>query len=207
MATKRECLIIYFQTAYTLDLKDLKIIVHCRLVEIKIILAAGDHAGILQARAFPSLLLSYVSCRCTQTTFPMLFFFCPKFSLKPIPVNIWKEVAWGWSQGIKDLYAQTNPMGSKCHVPLLNHGLRQTCLTWAKVKSNWTVTQWCKVLFKDETFLCLCKTRSQSLEEERRETESVLDEVQCEVSKPRDGLGCHVICSCCSTKFAVNAAD
>ncbi len=54
----------------------------------------------------------------------------------------------------------------------------------------------------------ICKSRSQSLEEERRDTESMLLEVQCEVSTVSDGLGCHVICWCgplCFLKSTVNA--
>ncbi len=46
------------------------------------------------------------------------------------------------------------------------------------------------------------KSGSQSLEEERRDTESMLLEVQCEVSTVSDGLGCHVICWCWSTVFS-----
>ncbi len=45
------------------------------------------------------------------------------------------------------------------------------------------------------------KSGSQSLEEERRGTESTLLEVQCKVSTVSDGLGCHVICWCWSTVF------
>ncbi len=43
---------------------------------------------------------------------------------------------------------------------------------------------------------------SQSLEEERRDTESMFLEVQCEVSTVSDDLGCHVICLCWSTVFS-----
>ncbi len=46
------------------------------------------------------------------------------------------------------------------------------------------------------------KSRSQSLEEERRDTESMLLEVQCEVSTVSDDLGCHVICWFWSTVFS-----
>ncbi len=35
--------------------------------------------------------------------------------------------------------------------PLLNHRQRQRRLTWAKEKKNWTVAQWSKVLFSDES--------------------------------------------------------
>ena len=48
----------------------------------------------------------------------------------------------------------------------------------------------------------LWKSRSQSLDEERRGTESTLLEVQCKVSTVSDGLGCHVICWCWSTVFS-----
>ncbi len=46
------------------------------------------------------------------------------------------------------------------------------------------------------------KSRSQSLEEEWRGTESMLLEVQCEVSTVSDDLGCHVICWCWPTVFS-----
>ncbi len=46
------------------------------------------------------------------------------------------------------------------------------------------------------------KSRSQSLEEEWRGTESMLLEVQCEVSTVSDDLGCHVICWCWSSVFS-----
>ncbi len=48
----------------------------------------------------------------------------------------------------------------------------------------------------------ICKSRSQSLEEEWRDTESMLLEVQCEVFTVSDDLGCHVICWCWSTVFS-----
>ncbi len=46
------------------------------------------------------------------------------------------------------------------------------------------------------------KSRSQSLEDEWRGTESTLFEVECEVSTVSDDLGCHVICCCWSTVFS-----
>ncbi len=45
------------------------------------------------------------------------------------------------------------------------------------------------------------KSRSQSLEEEWRGPESMLLEVQCDVSTVSDDLGCHVICWCWFTVF------
>ncbi len=97
---------------------------------------------------------------------------------------------------------------------LLNQRQCQKHLTWAVEKNNWTVAQWSKVLFSDEKKKKLIlhfiwKSRSQSLEEEWRGTESMLLEVQCEVSTVSDDLGCHVICWCWSTVFlksTVNAA-
>ncbi len=35
--------------------------------------------------------------------------------------------------------------------PLLKEKRHQKCLTWAKEKKNWTVAQWSKVLFSDES--------------------------------------------------------
>ncbi len=46
------------------------------------------------------------------------------------------------------------------------------------------------------------KSRSQSLEEERRGTEFMLLEVQCVVFTVSNDLGCHVICWCWSTVFS-----
>ncbi len=39
--------------------------------------------------------------------------------------------------------------------PLLNQRQRQKHLTWAVEKNNWTVAQWSKVLFSDESKLCI----------------------------------------------------
>ncbi len=39
--------------------------------------------------------------------------------------------------------------------PLLNKKHRQKHLTWAKEKKNWTVAQWSKVLFSDESKFCI----------------------------------------------------
>ncbi len=80
--------------------------------------------------------------------------------------------------------------------PLLKHSRRQKHLTWAKEKNNWTAAQWSKVLH------LIWKSRSQSLEEEWRGTESMLLEVHCQVFTVSDDLGCHVICWCWSTVFS-----
>ncbi len=39
--------------------------------------------------------------------------------------------------------------------PLLNHRQCQKRLTWAVEKKNWTVAQWSKVLFSDESKFCI----------------------------------------------------
>ncbi len=43
----------------------------------------------------------------------------------------------------------------KSYYPLLKQKHRQKHLTWAKEKKNWTVTQWSKVLFSDESKFCI----------------------------------------------------
>ncbi len=50
------------------------------------------------------------------------------------------------NQGIKSHHTQTcQDFGYSCH---------QRCFTWAKEK-NWTVAQWSKVLFSDESKFCI----------------------------------------------------
>ncbi len=64
----------------------------------------------------------------------------------------------------------------KATKPLLKQKHRQKHLTWAKEKKNWTVAQWSKVLFSDESKFCN-SFGNQGLEEEWRGTESKLLEV------------------------------
>ncbi len=85
--------------------------------------------------------------------------------------------------------------------PLLKQKHCQKHLTWAKEKNNWTVAQWSKVLFSDESKFCV-SFGNQGLEEEWRVTESMLLEVQCEVSTVSDDLSYHVICWCWSSVFS-----
>ncbi len=65
--------------------------------------------------------------------------------------------------GVKASRATTHrrvkEFGYSCRIPLvkplLNHRQRQRRLTWAKEKKNWTVAQWSKVLFSDESKFCI----------------------------------------------------
>ncbi len=84
--------------------------------------------------------------------------------------------------------------------PFLNQRQRQKRLTWAVEKNNSVCP---KSSFQmNVNFAFHLETRSQSLEEEWRGTESMLLEVQCDVSTVSDDLGCHVICWCWSTVFS-----
>ncbi len=67
---------------------------------------------------------------------------------------------WGWGQGIKShTHRRVKEFGYSCRIPLvkplLNHRQCQRRLTWAKEKKNWTVAQWSKVLFSDESKFCI----------------------------------------------------
>ncbi len=112
-------------------------------------------------------------------------------------------VDWSWSQCIKSHHAQTSS-GKRATKPLLNQRQHQKRLTWAVEKNNWDC---CSVVQSPSfqmkvNFAFNLESRSQSLEEEWRGTESMLLEVQCEVSTVSDDLGCHVICWCWSTVFS-----
>ncbi len=84
--------------------------------------------------------------------------------------------------------------------PLLKQKQCQKHVIWAKEKNNWTVTQWSKVLFSDQSKFSF-SFGNQSLEEEWRGTVSKLLEVQCEVSTVCDDLGCRDVCWCWSIVF------
>ncbi len=53
---------------------------------------------------------------------------------------------WGWGQGIKSTTHR--------RVEEFDYSCLQRRLTWAK-KKNWTVAQWSKVLFSDESKFCI----------------------------------------------------
>ncbi len=111
-------------------------------------------------------------------------------------------VDWSWSQCIKSHHAQTSSgkglpshFWTRDNVRSILPGLwrKRTGLLLSGSKSSFQM----KV-----NLHFIWKSRSQSLEEEWRGTESMLLEVQCEVSTVSDDLGCHVICWCWSTVFS-----
>ncbi len=69
-----------------------------------------------------------------------------------------------WTEaGVKASRATTHrhvkEFGYSCRIslvkPLMNHRQCQRYLTWDKEKKNWTVAQWSKVLFSDESKFCI----------------------------------------------------
>ncbi len=61
------------------------------------------------------------------------------------------ELHMEWTEaGVKATRATTHR-----RVKEFGHSCRQRCLTWAKEKKNWTVTQRSKVLFSDESKFCI----------------------------------------------------
>ncbi|KAL0148351.1 hypothetical protein M9458_056331 [Cirrhinus mrigala] len=57
------------------------------------------------------------------------------------------------------VYRRVQEIGYRCRIPqvkpLLNQKQRQKRLTWATEKQHWTVAQWSKVLFSDESKFCM----------------------------------------------------
>ncbi len=64
-----------------------------------------------------------------------------------------QRVDWSWSQCIKSHHAQTS--SGKVLPSHFWTRDRQKRLTWAVEKNNWTVAQWSKVLFSDESKFCI----------------------------------------------------
>uniref|UniRef100_A0A6I8QUR5 HTH cro/C1-type domain-containing protein n=2 Tax=Xenopus tropicalis TaxID=8364 RepID=A0A6I8QUR5_XENTR len=57
------------------------------------------------------------------------------------------------------VYRRVQEMGYRCCIPqvkpLLNQKQRQKRLTWATEKQHWTVAQWSKLIFSDESKFCM----------------------------------------------------
>ena len=111
--------------------------------------------------------------------------------------EIHKEwTAAGVSASRATTHRRVQDIGFNCRIPcvkpLLNQRQHQRHLTWDKDKKDWTVAQWSKVLFSDESTFCISFGNQGP----------TLLEVQCKVSTVSHGLGCHVICWCLSTVFS-----
>ncbi len=88
--------------------------------------------------------------------------------------------------------------------PLLNQRQRQKHLTWAVEKKNWTVAQWSKVLFSDESKFCISfGNQGPRVWRKSGEAQNPCC-LKSSVKFPQscDDLGCHVICWCWSTVFS-----
>ncbi len=81
--------------------------------------------------------------------------------MKIVKKNLFKnlgELHKEWTEaGVKhqEHHTQTCQATVPLVNPLLNHRQHQRCLTWTKEKKNWTVAQWSKVLFSDESKFCI----------------------------------------------------
>ncbi len=82
-----------------------------------------------------------------------------------------------WTEaGVKASRATTHR-----RVKEFDYSCHQRRLTWAKEKKNWTVAQWSKVLFSDESKFCISfgKQGPRVWRKEWRSSEPKLLEVQC----------------------------
>ncbi len=104
----------------------------------------------------------------------------------------WTEA--GFKASRATTHRRVKDFGYSCH---------QRHLTWAKEKKNWTVAQWSKVLFSDESkFVFHLETKV--IESVGRVEKLKLLEVQSLVYTVCDDLGCNVICWCWSIVFFEN---
>ncbi len=106
-------------------------------------------------------------------------------------------INWGWDQGIKSTTRRrVKEFGYSCH---------QRRLTWAKEKKNWTVAQWSKVLFSEESKFCI-SFENQGPRVWRKGGEAHSPScLKSSVKFPQsDDLGCNVICWCWSIVFFEN---
>ncbi len=88
--------------------------------------------------------------------------------------------------------------------PLLNQRQRQEHLTWVVEKKNWTVAQWSKVLFSEESTFCISfGNQGPRVWRKSGEAQNPCC-LKSSVKLPQSvmDLGCHVICWCWSTVFS-----
>ncbi len=76
--------------------------------------------------------------------------------------SLMRIVMQNWFKNLGELHREWTEAGVKesratTHRRVKEFGYicRQRCLTWAKEKKNWTVAQWSKVLFSDESKFCI----------------------------------------------------
>ncbi len=111
---------------------------------------------------------------------------------------------WSWIQCIKSHHAQTSS-GKGLPSHFWNRKVIRSILPWLRRKITGLLLSGSKSSFQIKVnfvFHFMWISRSQSLEEEWRDTESMFLEVQCEVSTVSDDLGFHVICWCWSSVFS-----
>ncbi len=66
--------------------------------------------------------------------------------------DIWENFT---RSGLKLESPRSDVLRKRATKPLMKQKHRQTHLTWAKEKKNWTVAQWSKVLFSDRSKFCV----------------------------------------------------
>ncbi len=107
-----------------------------------------------------------------------------------------------WTEaGVKASRATTHR-----RVKEFGYSCRQRRLTWAREKKNWTVAQWTKVLFSDESKFCI-SFGNQGPRVWRKGGEAHSPScLKSSVKFPTvcDDLGCNVICCCWSIVFFEN---
>ncbi len=84
--------------------------------------------------------------RCTTNREPQPYEDCQEKSIQEFGWTS-QGMDWDWGQGIKSTtHRRVKEFGYSCC---------QRRLTWTKEKKNWTVAQWSKVLFSDESKFCI----------------------------------------------------
>ncbi len=71
--------------------------------------------------------------------------------------NSWESFTKSWLklESVHQESPRSDVFRKRSTKPLLNQKQRQKHLNWAKEKKNWTVAQWYKVLFSDESQFCI----------------------------------------------------
>ncbi len=124
--------------------------------------------------------------------------------MRIIKQNLFKnlgELHKEWTEaGVKASRAATHR-----RVKEFGYSCRQRRHTWAKEK-NWTVAQWSKVLFSDESKFCFISFGNQGPRFWRKDGEAHSPSCfKSSVKFPQcDDLGCNVICWCWSIVFFEN---